>query len=677
MSIETPEALKMIGSLAVRFKLISEEQLQLALDQHDEQSPPENVGQTFLDMGMLSPTQLNFLHDAQQMKVMRIRDIKFGKIAVKSGFVSEPQVEGALQQQKEHFVRHKRKSMIGDILIEEGAMSEEQRQSVVETQKRLARELRESQAQARGEKLLGKLDAVKISLARDGLSAILYVDPDAEMDGLREQIDAMLQEYGVVHGLVSEIQLDAWLHQGAEREEKFVIARGTAPVQGHGGEITYHFDTNPLKVGEEHDGIIDFKERGQIPQVKEGDLLAELSDPDPGTPGTNIYGKEIPVKSVKPVKFKIGKGVKLAADGKSVTADLDGSPSLAMNKIAVYPQRQIDGDIGYETGHVEFDGDIQVKGAVERDFRVRGGRLTANEIEAADIDIKGDVVVQGGIHGARMKVGGNLIAAFIHNAEVEVAGNVEVKKEIMGCDIMCGGSLFAEKGRILRSRIATRQGITVRDVGSDNAAASTLMVGSDALLEAQIAELREESEQRNEQITALRVQMDDERVESGTIDMEIAEIAQVQDSSQVELRQLKEQREALVDQGMEDFIDDVDQQIAEVSERAAEAERKVNAMFERQDAIAASLPELEQQIATLEEENQQAAEEIEALEQQMEEEQGDAFVKVSGTMHPLTTIVTAHTKVKTKHEMKKLTIREAVRHNEAGDEFWKITTEKL
>jgi uncharacterized protein (DUF342 family) len=682
MEVETPDTLRLIGALAVRFHLLSEKQVQQAVAALAGGERKVRPGQTLIDLGLLSEAQLVFLIDAQQMKALRTRDVKFGTITVEKGYATAPQIESSLQRQKEHYIKYKQQLLIGDILVTDGIISEAQKLSVIATQQQMLN-ARETPAAAvphsPESELVAAEGGVDIIVSRDGMLATLRATPLMDSNELRARIDAVLEEYAIVFGKASEEAITGWIDAGEAREERFVLARGTPPVPGHGGEIQYHFDTDPLKAGKVAEGgTIDFKDRGEIPQVAEGALLVELSEPDPGVAGTDVRGKQIPPPVMKERHLLCGSGVALSADGRRALATVSGSPSLARaGTLSVFPLYKVDGDIGYKTGHVDFDGDIQVKGAVEKGFTVKGGRLSAQELEDAEITIKGDVIISGGILGGRIKVGGNLVAAYIHNAVIEVDGDVLVKKEVMDCDIKAGGGFYSESAIVLASRIAARTGIIAGDVGSEVSTPSTLLVGSDAMLELHITELNEVIRQQREQQDKLRHQIEQGEVENQQINIEISEVAQIQDRSQVEQRELATQRDALVSQDEQQQAAEIEREIAGKVSRAQQAEKKLNALFDRQDQIAANAPQLEQEVAALEEALHHTSQELSALEQQLIEEPGDVCIKISGTLYPMTTITTAHTSVKTKQPMQVLMIKEQVKRNAAGDEVWKVVTESL
>jgi uncharacterized protein (DUF342 family) len=96
----------------------------------------------------------------------------------------------------------------------------------------------------------------------------------------------------------------------------WTIATGTEPIPDTPPQIIYHFDTDPLKIGTlTEDGMMDWKDRGRLPQVREGDRLAEKIPGPKGKEGMDVYGKKIPIPKLREQRFKCGKGARRSEDG--------------------------------------------------------------------------------------------------------------------------------------------------------------------------------------------------------------------------------------------------------------------------------------------------------------------------------------------------------------------------
>ena len=117
--------------------------------------------------------------------------------------------------------------------------------------------------------------------------------------------------------------------------------------------------------------------------------------------------------------LKSGKGTALSEDGRQVVATTDGQPKLKSNgAVEVQSLLTINGDIGLETGHVEFEGTVDVRGAVNSGYRVKCKDLRAKEIQAATIEVSGNLSTSSGIYGSNLKIGGMLKARHINNCTI-------------------------------------------------------------------------------------------------------------------------------------------------------------------------------------------------------------------------------------------------------------------
>jgi uncharacterized protein (DUF342 family) len=229
------------------------------------------------------------------------------------------------------------------------------------------------------------------------------------------------------------------------------------------------FDTDPLKIGTlTEDGLMDWKDRGELPQVKEGDLLAEKIPGPKGKEGMDVYGKKIPIPKVVRNGSSAAKGARRSRTACTFTPEWPASPKLSLTgELSVVPTLTIQGDISLETGHVTFDGHIEVAGAVEKGYRVKGGSLHANEIRGAEIDIDGDISATNGMFRRRHRCGGNLKAGHIHTTDITLAGDMAVEKEIIDSTIEANGRCLIKDGIIIASKISAKMGITAMDIGTE------------------------------------------------------------------------------------------------------------------------------------------------------------------------------------------------------------------
>ena len=74
---------------------------------------------------------------------------------------------------------------------------------------------------------------------------------------------------GIKCGIVDDTVITEYLKNRPIWKKPWKIAEGKAPEPARDAEVKYYFDTDPSKIGTlKKGGIIDFKERGEIPQLK-------------------------------------------------------------------------------------------------------------------------------------------------------------------------------------------------------------------------------------------------------------------------------------------------------------------------------------------------------------------------------------------------------------------------
>ena len=345
----------------------------------------------------------------------------------------------------------------------------------------------------------------EIIVSEDNLTAFLRITEAPAAEGAVAEIKQLLAAKGICHGVVPDETMETYLADPFEGKKELEIARGKGPVAGNDARIVYYFDTDPLKIGTvRHGGIIDYRDRGEIPQVRKGELLARKEPASPGTSGIDVFGKTLSPPHLKDVKIKCGKGAVKTGDGMKAHAALNGGATLSSDgKISVFPRLRIPGDVDLHSGHVKFDGDVDVAGSVQDGFRVEAGRLTAGDILRADITVSGDIVISGGIIGATIRGDGNLKARFIHRARIHLLGDVVVEKEIIDSDILTNGALLVPTGKVFNSRLCAKGGIEAGQIGSEESRACRLEVGEDVGAGAKIEHLRTVRKQKKKKMKQL------------------------------------------------------------------------------------------------------------------------------------------------------------------------------
>ena len=289
-------------------------------------------------------------------------------------------------------------------------------------------------------------------------------------------VNSYLLQNDIFFGIKPSDEIENWLKGD---EDRFVAAQGSLPSLAVEGKVTYHFEMDYMIAGRVcENGTIDFRDRGKVPYVEEGDLLAVKFPPQAGTSGITVRGMEILPAIPQDVKLYSGAGTRLSDDGLRVYAKKNGRPFVdTRGKVTVSKELYIKGDVDYSTGNVNFDGHILVRGVVRPGFSVKGIHLTAMSVEGANVELTGNLKVFKGIIDSTISSVENLEAGFVNKSEIYAYRTVAVAKEILDSKILTSGCVDNTHGHIMASRISARQGIITRKVGTTGSRSPHLRVG--------------------------------------------------------------------------------------------------------------------------------------------------------------------------------------------------------
>ncbi|SLM29926.1 hypothetical protein MTBBW1_2030016 [Desulfamplus magnetovallimortis] len=428
------------------------------------------------------------------------------------------------------------------------------------------------------------LPAFRIQVAGDGLKALLQInritDKIVTLDMVRSEMNAAKIAYGVVDDGVIELFLrkvskkillnkraalnsehpkdngaskndDAGIKKEEDPFFELVIARGLPAKSGKDAVVDYFFDTDYLKIGaKKKDGSIDFMDRGEIPFVSAGDLLAEKTPVEWPTQGVDVHGLPIEAQAVSDIPIRCGKGAAFSEDKLKVVAKAAGEPRVTYDgMISVLMEHKIAGNIGLKTGHVDFEGNIIVSDTVRSGFRVKCATLKAATIESADIETTGDVLVTGGITGATIRSQGRVVAKYIIKSDISAYGDVVAEKEILDSTIQTSGSCITKNGSMISSEIASKQGIESREIGTETSSPCILRVGGDDHLEKELASIRDETEACRERMEESVKNANQLKKENRELAEKIVAFAHVQDRGQLEISELKRKLDLLAFSG--------------------------------------------------------------------------------------------------------------------------------
>jgi uncharacterized protein (DUF342 family) len=324
---------------------------------------------------------------------------------------------------------------------------------------------------------------VSVIISDQEMKASIRVNPPglAGCDISFDTFMSVLRSNHVVFGIDTE-----FLRQFADRpiyKENVQVAEGDHPIHGRDSCLRYNFDLeqNKVNIREGVDGRVDFKELNIIQNVVEGQPLAKKIPPEKGTAGKTVTGKLLPSKSGKDLPLPLGNNVRIADDGVTVIADMNGQVVLTSGKINVEPIYVVPGNVDIKTGNIIFLGNVIINGNVEDGFSVKAlGNIEVNgTVERAELDAEGDIIVHQGITGKNtgmIKTGRSLWARFIENATVEAGNMVVVSDGIINSQVDANKRIICQgkRAHIVGGRLRATEEINAKIIGSPTSGTETI-----------------------------------------------------------------------------------------------------------------------------------------------------------------------------------------------------------
>lgn len=545
----------MFEKIALKKQLITEEQLNQALSACSGAEDREAaLKEYFISNNFISKRNMQqLLHTAKAVREIK-KDIKFGEIALKMELIDKQTLSHAQAEQTKSALKGGPPKLIGKILVEAGKLTEQDRDSIIEMQRtsgahsssgkqnsvKFPENGIEKSSAGKREKEAGKADVqgkfavnrvidggMKLKVDEKELAAYLTKTGDFDNNISVYDLKRILNRNSILAGIKDDSMLQGFIQSRGFRKNPFKAAQGIEPFKGHDARVEYYFETDHLKAGGlDEEGNIDFKDRGRIPRVEADELLAEKFPCRESMNGKNIFGQVIEVPETKDVKLKHKTGTRLSEDGLKVYSTVAGYPKLAWSgNIMVLDRFMVKGDVGYQTGHLDYEGNIIIQGCIKNGFKVVGYQIKTQEVDGGEVYADGDLEVSDGINGARIYARGNVYAKFVNKSEINCLGNVYVQKEIVDSKIENCGALIIKSGDVIFSEVASNMGIHAKNIGTEKSKPNTVTVGVDVFIEKEIKEIQDKIPAFEKEIDILKARKKKLRAETNSLHETSARLA--------------------------------------------------------------------------------------------------------------------------------------------------------
>ena len=355
-----------------------------------------------------------------------------------------------------------------------------------------------------------------VKITEDEMSAYITIIPPLGGGRNVEMGDAILalQKKGVVFGI-----REAAVREAVERciregvvVENIAVAEGERPVHGENGRIEFKVvRASGSRVSYLDDGRVDYKDQDLITNVKKDQLLVVVKKAKRGLKdGHTVTGKIIKAQAGRDAVMGAGNNVRVEDIGGELhfISTIDGQLLARGREISVEPVLVIDGDVGPETGNIEFNGIVNVNGNVSDTYNVYAGKdiIISGNVGNSIVRSEGNIVVKNGVIGKNRGLvwaKGDVDVKFAENANILAGGNITIKRAALNCRLTAGNRIIAtqEKGQIIGGEIRAKRGLEVKVLGNELEHAMDVYVGTDFSLLEGLKEIRNKI---NNYETALR-----------------------------------------------------------------------------------------------------------------------------------------------------------------------------
>jgi uncharacterized protein (DUF342 family) len=244
------------------------------------------------------------------------------------------------------------------------------------------------------------------------------------------------------------------------------------------------------------DGSIDFKNFSYFRTVSRGTLLAEVHAPIPGEPGMNVHGELIPAPKPKP--FASEPGLNTGFEGRDplyLVALTSGRLAVKNGVPEIVEVLDVPGDVSLKTGNIEFPGAVKVAGDVHNKMAIQavGDVEVVGTVEDSFIRSDGAIIIKGGVnglgHGIIKSRLSSVTIGYLHNQRIESNSHIVVFNEIINSQLMARKTITMKYGKytVLGSHLLAGESMDLFNVGSDAGSKTTLELGKDFEVEAEIA----------------------------------------------------------------------------------------------------------------------------------------------------------------------------------------------
>ncbi len=271
-----------------------------------------------------------------------------------------------------------------------------------------------------------------------------------------------------------------------------IVAREVPGQETRQPAYKFHFSTRHAIGKLLESGRIDYRDRGLVNFYPAGTVLLEIIPGRQGKDGIKLDGTVDKAAELLPLKkIKAGGNVNLetTAEGTLVyRSTAAGQACLNGTELAVENLYVVNGDVDLSTGHIKYQGPVQVTGNLTSGLAIYSNNdvFIDKLVDGGTVKARGDLVVGTGIIGAPQSVimvAGNIRSEYIAGLEnCQAKGSIVVEKHIINSRLTAGGAIRCAGKITGECQITSFSGLETGELGSEGSSKILVEVGSDTFI---------------------------------------------------------------------------------------------------------------------------------------------------------------------------------------------------
>lgn len=399
--------------------------------------------------------------------------------------------------------------------------------------------------------------AAFINVSKDKVKAYLHLFPPG-LGGkqvTRGDILTELQKGSIFYGIKQDAIINALatMKKTGDKVEGDLIAEGEPPVPGEDAMVKYQVDlsfSHKPKIRE--DGSADYYSVHIFETVTEKQTIAKLLPPTDGTPGTDVFGKPIEAPPGRAIDVSLGKNIACKSeDPNTLVAAKTGHVYLRNNDLLVEEILTIETDVDFNTGNIDFPGDVLINGDVKSGFAVRaeGTISITGTVEDAIVDAGETVIVHSGFMGkgkGRIKAGRDVVVKHVRNQTIMAKNNIMIDGEVLDSHLFAGNEMFVEvkKSWIVGGTAVARNKLRAYAIGNASHVHTEVASGIDLFVKKILEELEREIDDLEKEVAIIA--QNEKRLITG--ELSDGELKEARRTVRTQLKYLRQEHEKKIKQ---------------------------------------------------------------------------------------------------------------------------------